>query len=58
MSRENYRTIGAIAGLCLGIGAMFLFGMSGMVAGAAFGAGGSVIGGIAGEQIFDRRGPR
>ncbi|MEO9591516.1 hypothetical protein [Rhodopirellula bahusiensis] len=58
MSRDNYRTIGAIVGLGLGIGAMFLFGMSGVVPGAAFGAGGCVIGGIAGEQIFDRRGPR
>ncbi|EMB16789.1 MULTISPECIES: hypothetical protein [Rhodopirellula] len=58
MSRDNYRTIGAIVGLALGIGVMFLFGMSGIVAGAAFGAGGCVIGGIAGEQIFDRRGQR
>ncbi|WDQ16905.1 hypothetical protein [Rhodopirellula sp. P2] len=56
MSRDNYRTIGAIVGLALGIGAMFLLGMSGIVPGALFGAGGCVIGGIAGEQIFDRRG--
>ncbi|KLU06593.1 putative signal peptide and transmembrane protein [Rhodopirellula islandica] len=56
MSRDNYRTVGAIVGLALGIGAMFLFGMSGIVPGAMFGAGGCVIGGIAGEQIFDRRG--
>ncbi|MCC9642644.1 hypothetical protein LOC71_10185 [Rhodopirellula sp. JC740] len=57
MSREHFRMIGAIVGLALGLGAMFLAGMSGVVPGAAFGAGGCVLGGIAGEQLHDRKGP-
>jgi hypothetical protein len=56
MSRDNYRTIGAIVGLVLGIGTMYLLSMSGIVPGALFGAGGCVLGGIVGEQMFDRRG--
>lgn len=52
MSEENYRTIGALIGLSSGIGLMMLLGYSGMVAGAAFGAGGCVAGAIAAEQLF------
>ncbi|QDV65738.1 MULTISPECIES: hypothetical protein [Crateriforma] len=55
MSRDNYRTVGALLGLALGIGLMFLLGQDGLVAGAIFGAGGCVLGGITGEIFFDRR---
>ncbi len=55
MSRDNYRTIGALIGLAVGVGLMYLLGQSGLVAGAVFGAGGCVLGGITGEKIHDRK---
>ena len=56
MSRDNYRTIGALAGLAMGVTVMYLLGQSGLVAGAIFGAGGCVLGGITGEKVYDRKG--
>ncbi len=51
MSKENCRSIGAIIGLAVGIGAMNLLGFGGMVNAALYGAGGAVAGGIAGERF-------
>lgn len=51
MSEQNYRTIGALTGLGIGIGFMYAMGMSGIVPGAVFGAGGCVCGGIIGENV-------
>lgn len=51
MSRENYRSIGAILGLATGLAMMTLVGQSGVVPGAIFGAGGALAGGILGEQV-------
>lgn len=58
MSRDNYRTIGAVLGLVIGTGLMMAAGLQGLVAGAIFGAGGCVLGGISGEKIYDRGGMR
>ncbi|MEM9586187.1 MAG: hypothetical protein AAGA03_02805 [Planctomycetota bacterium] len=58
MSRENYRTVGAIAGLLIGLGLMWITGVSGMIPGAIFGASGAVLGGISGEQMHARIGGR
>ena len=52
MSEDNYRSIGSIVGLAAGIGLMISLGFAGMVAGAAFGAGGCVAGAIAAEKLF------
>lgn len=57
MRRETYRTIGAITGLAFGLGVMWMVGLSGIVPAAFFGAGGTVIGGVTGERIHDRRRP-
>ena len=53
MNRDNFRTIGAITGLVIGIGLMLLIGMAGLVPAALFGAGGAVLGGIIGERVHD-----
>ena len=55
MNEDTYRTIGAIIGLAAGIGMMITLGMSGMVPGALFGAGGAVAGGICGEKLYASR---
>ncbi len=52
MSEDNYRSIGSIMGLAAGVGLMMALGFSGIVAGAAFGAGGCVAGAIAAEKFF------
>jgi hypothetical protein len=52
MSKDNFRAIGAIIGLILGLVMMIGLGYSSMVAGALFGAGGSVAGGISGEKVY------
>jgi len=52
MTKDRYRSIGAIIGLCLGVGLMIGLGYSGMIPGALFGAGGAVLGGISGESFF------
>ncbi len=52
MSKDTYRSIGAILGLCLGLGLMIAIGWGGMIPGAVFGAGGAVAGGISGEKVF------
>ena len=52
MSEDHYRSIGSIIGLSAGIGLMVLLGYTGMIAGAAFGAGGCVAGAIAAEKCF------
>ena len=58
MTKDASRSIGAIAGLCLGIALMMAIGFHDMVSSALFGAGGAVAGGVTGEKIFawlDRR---
>lgn len=52
MSEDNYRSIGSIMGLAAGVGLMMALGYTGIVAGAAFGAGGCVAGAIAAEKFF------
>ena len=52
MSKDNYRSIGAIVGLVVGIGLMIASGQHSMLAGALFGAGGAVAGGISGEKVY------
>ena len=55
MTRDRFRSIGALIGLALGILIMTALGQSGVLAGAFFGAGGALIGGILGEQIHARQ---
>ena len=55
ITRETFRSIGAITGLVVGFTVMKLIGQGGVLAGLVFGAGGALIGGIVGEQIY---GPR
>lgn len=55
MSEQIYRSLFAILGLVLGILLMVALDFGGMVPGAIFGAGGAVLGGIAGERIARRR---
>ena len=55
MTEDAHRSTCAILGLVLGLGLMMLGGYQGMIAGAIFGAGGAVAGGIAGEKIYARR---
>ncbi|TWU42140.1 hypothetical protein [Novipirellula artificiosorum] len=52
MNRDNYRSIGAILGITIGILAMFSLRLDGLLAGFVFGAGGAVLGGMLGERIF------
>ncbi len=52
MSEDSYRSIGAIIGITTGLVVMFSLGISGMIPGALFGAGGAVAGGIMGERVF------
>ncbi|MCO8120314.1 hypothetical protein NHH03_01100 [Stieleria sp. TO1_6] len=51
MSRESFRSIGAVLGLVLGILVMWLAGQRGVLPGAIFGAGGALAGGVIGERI-------
>lgn len=51
MRRDPYRSVGALVGLGLGIWLMFLLTDGGMIAGAVFGAGGAVLGGMSGERL-------
>lgn len=53
MTRDTCRSIGAIAGLMLGIAAMLLLGQGGVLPGAIFGAGGALAGGIIGERLHE-----
>jgi outer membrane lipoprotein SlyB len=55
MTKDNFRTIGAVIGLVLGLAMMIGLGFSSMVAGFLFGAGGAVAGGISGEKLHARR---
>ena len=55
MTKESYRSIGAITGLIVGMGLMYAFSPGGMISGFIFGAGGAVIGGICGEMIYAKR---
>lgn len=55
MTQEAYRSIGAIAGLIIGIALMLALGYGGMIPGFLFGAGGAVAGGISGEKIYAKR---
>ena len=52
MTEDSSRSVGAIIGLVLGLGLMFLIGFGGMIPGAIFGAGGAVAGGITGEKLY------
>jgi outer membrane lipoprotein SlyB len=52
MTEESSRSVGAILGLVIGLGLMFLLGFGGMIPGALFGAGGAVAGGVTGEKVF------
>ena len=53
MNREMYRRVGAVSGLFLALVLIRVMGYQGYVAGAAFGIGGTLCGGILGEQVFD-----
>lgn len=55
MNEQNYRTIGSLCGLALGLGLMWALDIGGMIPGALFGAGGAVLGGITGERLAARR---
>lgn len=55
MSRDTYRSIGAMLGLALGVLLMSTLGFGGLVAGAIFGSSGCVSGAIAGEQLHAKR---
>ena len=52
--RDTFRSMGAIAGLAIGLGLMWMLGFGGLVPAAIFGAAGAVIGGITGERMADR----
>jgi len=54
MTKETYRSIGAISGMTIGVFAMWLFQFGGLVPGFFFGAGGAVLGGMSGEWLFAR----
>jgi len=54
MNRERFRSLGAIIGLAAGFAIMFLLGLTGLLWGAFFGAGGAVLGGMSGERLYDR----
>jgi len=57
MTRETYRTIGAITGLAAGIVLTISFGLSGQVVPSALlGAGGCVAGAIIAERFHSRSG--
>ena len=55
MSRDSYRSVGAIIGLVLGIVLMTSTGQGGVLPGAIFGAGGALAGGILGEKVHALR---
>nr|WP_201724009.1 hypothetical protein [Rhodopirellula sp. SM50] len=55
MSRDSYRSVGAIVGLGLGIALMVMAGQGGVLPGAIFGAGGALAGGILGEKVHALR---
>lgn len=55
MSREIYRSIGAIIGLVIGFTMMKLAGQGGVLPGAIFGAGGALAGGMIGERVHALR---
>ena len=55
MSRDRYRSIGAILGLIVGLLLMVLAGQGGVLGGATFGAGGTLAGGIIGEKVHALR---
>lgn len=58
MSRERYRSLGAITGLVIGLALMAALTGGGLVLAAVFGAGGAVSGGMLGERIYDRNHPQ
>lgn len=51
MTRDSFRSAGAIIGLIIGLLIMRWLGQSGVLAGGLFGAGGALLGGIAGERM-------
>ena len=51
MTKESYRSIGALIGLASGFGLMFALGFSELVPAAFFGAGGCVAGGMTAERV-------
>ncbi|MGV3485331.1 MAG: hypothetical protein ACO1RT_13005 [Planctomycetaceae bacterium] len=51
MNRDTRRSIGAITGLTIGLTAMWLLDLHGLIAAFIFGAGGAVAGGMIGEKI-------
>lgn len=55
MNEQNYRTIGSLCGLALGLGMMWALNFGGMIPGAIFGAVGAVLGGMTGERLATRR---
>ncbi len=52
-NRSAARSVAAILGLVLSLAAMWWLGLGGLVYGFLFGAGGAVIGGVAGERLHD-----
>lgn len=56
MTRESYRTIGALIGLAAGIAVTVGLGLTGqLVPSALFGAAGCVAGAIIAEKLHDRQ---
>jgi uncharacterized membrane protein YeaQ/YmgE (transglycosylase-associated protein family) len=51
MSRDGARSVGAITGLVVGLLVMRSLDQGGVLAGAIFGAGGTLVGGILGERV-------
>ncbi|TWT94577.1 hypothetical protein [Stieleria varia] len=57
MTKQHYRSIGAIIGLAIGATLMYLVGQGGVMPLAICGATGAVAGGMTGERIYNARNP-
>lgn len=58
MSRDGFRSVGAITGLVIGFLLMRSLGFGGVLMGAIFGACGALIGGMIGERVHATRSDR
>ena len=55
MSRDRFRSVGAILGIGVGLTLMVAVGPGGVIGGAIYGAGGALAGGILGERVHSIR---